>query len=159
MEQRRRNEWGLGEYDIDLTTLLKRAVGLAWNEKLGMLTIKGIGKQRRVHASDIFGDSDCGVILETRDHPNLLLYQDGEPTLVSDLMSRENHIVTVVPGTSVQGELDWRLQTPGASGSTSRPRVTMRPRRQASRAMPRTARAPSTSVSGLASARWACWPG
>ena len=44
-------------------------------------------------------------------------------------------------------------QTPGASGSTSRPRVTTRPRRQASRATPRTARPPSVSASGRASVR------
>jgi hypothetical protein len=109
MEQSRRKEWELGEYDIDLVTLLKRAVGMAWNEKLGMLTIKGIGKYRRVHASEIFSDDDCGLILETRDFPNLLLYQDGEATPVSDLMGRENHVFTVVPKAAVQDEIDWRL--------------------------------------------------
>jgi CRISPR-associated endonuclease/helicase Cas3 len=109
MEQSRRKEWELGEYDIDLATLLKRAVGLAWNEKLAMLTIKGIGKHRRVHASEIFSDHDCGIILETKDFPSLLLYQDGEPTPVSDLMGRQNHIFAVVARAAVQDEVDWRL--------------------------------------------------
>jgi CRISPR-associated helicase Cas3 len=109
MEQSRRKEWELGEYDIDLTTLLKRAVGLAWNEKLGMLTIRGIGKYRRVHASEIFSGDDCGIILETKDFPSLSLYQDGVPMPASDLMGRENHIFTVVARAAVQDEVDWRL--------------------------------------------------
>jgi CRISPR-associated helicase Cas3 len=109
MEQHRRQDWELGEYEVDLAMLLRRAVGLAWNEKLGMLTIKGIGKYRQVHASEIFSDDDCGLILETKDFPRLLLYQDGEATPVSDLMGRNNHIFTVVPRAAVEGELDWRL--------------------------------------------------
>jgi CRISPR-associated helicase Cas3 len=109
MEQSRRKEWNLGEYDIDLATLLKRAVGLTWNDKLEMLTIKGIGKYRRVHASEIFSGDDCGMIHETQNWPQLRLYQDGESTPVSDLMARENHIFTVVPRTEVEFQVDWRL--------------------------------------------------
>jgi hypothetical protein len=109
MEQHRRKDWEMGEYDSDLGVLLKRAVGLAWNEKLGMLTIKGIGKYHRVHASEIFSDDDCGLILETKDFPRLLLYQDGEPTPVSDIMGRENHIFTVAPKADVQEDMDWRF--------------------------------------------------
>ncbi len=109
MEQHRRKDWEMGEYECDVGVLLKRAVGLAWNEKLGMLTIKGIGKYHRVHASEIFSDDDCGLILETKDFPGLLLYQDGEPTPVSDLMGRENHIFTVAPKADVQEGMDWRF--------------------------------------------------
>jgi hypothetical protein len=108
-EQHRRQEWEMGEYEADLTMLLRRGVGLTWNDRLGMLTIKGIGKYRRVHASEIFSDHDCGAILETREFPNLLLYQDGDATPVSDLMGRENHIFVVVSRASVEAELDWRL--------------------------------------------------
>lgn len=109
MEQSRRQDWQLGEYDIDLATLLRRAVGIAWNQKLEILTIRGLGKYRRVHASEIFRGQDCGLILETRDYPGLLLYQDGDCTPVSDLMARESHIFTVVPRADVQDQLDWRL--------------------------------------------------
>lgn len=109
MEQSRRREWELGEYEVDLATLLKRAVGLEWNEKLRMLTIRGLGKYRRVHASEIFGDDDCGLIMETQDWPNLRLERDGESTAASDLMAHENHILVVVPRTDVQEDLDWRM--------------------------------------------------
>lgn len=108
-EQERRQSWKLGEYEIDLATLLRRAVGLKWNDKLGMITICGIGKWHRVHASDIFSDEDCGQIFETKDFPMLCLYQDGESTPVSDLMCRENHVFTVVPRTAVEESVDWRL--------------------------------------------------
>jgi len=108
-EQHRRQDWELGEYEADLATLLKRAVRLAWNEKLGMLTHRGIGRYRNVHASEIFKDDDCGVIHETEACPNLRLYQDGESTPVSDLMARENHIFTVVPKADIAAEIDWRV--------------------------------------------------
>lgn len=108
-EQHRRKDWEMGEYDADLVALLKRAVGLAWNEKLRMLTVRGLGKYRKVHASDIFKDDDVGVIHETRAFPQLRLYQDGESTAVSDLMARENHIFTVVPRSVVDSAVDWRL--------------------------------------------------
>lgn len=109
MEQSRRQDWQLGEYDIDLATLLRRAVGITWNQKLEILTIRGLGKYRRVHASEIFSGDDHGLILETRDYPHLLLYQDGDCTPASDLMARESHIFTVVPRVHVQDQLDWRL--------------------------------------------------
>jgi hypothetical protein len=108
-EQHRRQDWALGEYEADLKTLLKRAVGVAWNQKLGMLTIRGIGGYRRVHASEIFGENDCGCILETKDFPQLRLYQDDDATPVSDFLSRENHIFTVVAKSVVANLIDWRL--------------------------------------------------
>lgn len=108
-EQGRRREWALGEYDIDLATLLKRGTGLAWNDKLQMMTIRGIGKYRHVHASELFADNDCGLILETSDYPHLRLERNGESTAVSDLMARQSHIFVVVPHEVVQGDLDWRL--------------------------------------------------
>lgn len=110
-EQHRRQEWELGEYEADLKTLLKRAVGVAWNQKLGMLTIRGIGGYRRVHASEMFSDNDCGCILETKDFPQLRLFQDNDATPVSDLLSRENHIFAVVPKSAVANLIDWRLPT------------------------------------------------
>lgn len=108
-EQHRRQEWGLGEYDVDLKSLLRRGVGMQWNDKIGMLTIRGIGKYRRVHASDVFSEDDTEDILQTKDRRNLRLYQEGESTPVSDVINRENHIFSVVPKTTVEGEIDWRL--------------------------------------------------
>ena len=108
-EQHRRQDWGMGEYEVDLSTLLKRGVGLAWNQKCEMLTIRGIGKYHHVHASELFDDNDVGIILETRDYPNLSLYQDDGLTPVSDLMGRDNHIFVVVPRSEVEGRFDWRL--------------------------------------------------
>lgn len=112
-EENRRKDWDLGEYDADLRTLLKRAVGISWNSKLGKLTIKGIGKLRKVHASPIFDDSDCGTILQTKDYnavPRVLcLYQDSEKTAVSDLMAEKNHIFAVVKKKDVEADVDWRL--------------------------------------------------
>jgi CRISPR-associated helicase Cas3 len=113
MEQGRRGEWSLAEYEADLRTLLKRASGIAWNAKLGMVTIKGIGKLRRIHASDIFDDNDCGPIFETADFDaipkKLQVYQDDETTAVSDLMQRKNHIFAVAKKRDVESEIDWRL--------------------------------------------------
>lgn len=109
MEQGRRRDWLLGEYEVDLAMLLKRGVGIAWNDKLNMLTIRGIGKYRKVHASELFQDHDCGMVLEMMDFPNLLLYQDGEATPASDLMQRENHVFVVAPKSDIEADLDWRL--------------------------------------------------
>jgi len=112
-EQHRRADWELGEYEADLRTLLKRAVGISWNAKLCKLTIKGIGKLRKVHASEIFSDSDCGPILETKEynaHPRVLrLYQDNEATPISDLMAQKNHIFALAKKKDVESDLDWRL--------------------------------------------------
>jgi CRISPR-associated helicase Cas3 len=112
-EEQRRQDWELGEYEADLRTLLKRAVGITWNAKLGKLTIKGIGKLRKVHASEMFSNNDCGVILETKDydyHARVLrVYQDNESTPISDLMARKNHIFALVRKTSLGSDLDWRL--------------------------------------------------
>jgi hypothetical protein len=99
----------MGEYEADLATLLKRAKDLRWNEKLGMLTIKGMGKYRKVYTSYPFRDDDCGQVRETQEFPDLRLYQDGESTPVSDLMGQEPHIFTVVPKSAVEDEIDWRL--------------------------------------------------
>lgn len=112
-EQTRRSQWALGDYEADIRTLLKRAVGIAWNAKRKELTIRGIGKLRRVHASEIFGDLECGPILQTKDYDELprtlRLYQDSESTPISDLMSKKNHIFALARRKDVDSDLDWRL--------------------------------------------------
>jgi CRISPR-associated endonuclease/helicase Cas3 len=110
-EQHRRQDWQMGDYEVDLLTLLKRAVGLTWNQELEMLTVQGIGKYQRVHASDLFDDDDVGQMHETKEYATLSLNQDGRLTPVSDLMARENHIFTVVPKNEVETQIDWRLPT------------------------------------------------
>jgi hypothetical protein len=116
----RRANWELAEYEADLRTLLKRAVGISWNAKLGKLTIKGIGKLRRVRTSAIFEDRDCGLILETKDYnalPRVLcIYQDDEKTPISDLMATENHIFALVKKRDVESDIDWRLPVFDAGG-------------------------------------------
>jgi hypothetical protein len=112
-EQKRRSQWALGDYEADLRTLLKRAVGIAWNAERQELTIRGIGKLRTVHASEIFDDSDCGPVLQTKDYDQLprtlRLYQDNESTPISDLMSKKNHIFALAKKKDVDSDLDWRL--------------------------------------------------
>jgi hypothetical protein len=110
-EQDRRRDWHLGEYETDLATLLKRARGIEWNDNLNGYTIRGIGGQRRVHASELpwRERGKLGQFLETSDFPNLLLYQDGEYTPVSGLMGTKSHVFTVVPRADVYEQLDWRL--------------------------------------------------
>jgi hypothetical protein len=112
-EQGRRSDWELGEYEADLRTLLKRAVGIAWNAKLRKLTIRGIGKLRRVHASDIFGNDDCGQFLQTKDYDSvpraLRIYQDDESTPISDLMAKKNHIFALATKKDVGPDIDWRV--------------------------------------------------
>ena len=99
----------MGEYEVDVLTLLRRAVGLRWNEHMQMLTIRGIGKYHCVHASGLFDTSHVGAILETSDYPLLNLYQDNSVTPVSDLMAREAHIFTVASRAMVEKYIDWRL--------------------------------------------------
>ncbi|MGH9764563.1 MAG: hypothetical protein ACREDR_28900, partial [Blastocatellia bacterium] len=108
-EQNKRGEWRLGQYEADVATLLRRAVGMAWNEKLGLLTIRGIGKYHRVHASEIFADEDTENILQTKDYATLRLWQDGESTPISDVMARQNHVFTVIPKGIADRLIDWRI--------------------------------------------------
>jgi CRISPR-associated helicase Cas3 len=109
MEHSRRDEWKLGDYELDLLSLSKRGRGIRWNDKLGKVTISGIGILQRVHISEMFSEIDVGLILNTKDYRELSLYQDGNPTPVSDLLAREDHIFVVVPKTTVQHQLDWRI--------------------------------------------------
>ncbi|MBX9685302.1 MAG: type I-D CRISPR-associated helicase Cas3' [Candidatus Obscuribacterales bacterium] len=109
-EQQRRTDWKMGDYEIDLLTLLKRGKNIKWNEKLDKLTISGIGANMNVHASDLpFSDDDCFQIFETRDYPNLAIFQDGIITPISNIFAKGNHVFCLVPSRSVEGRTDWRL--------------------------------------------------
>jgi hypothetical protein len=54
-----------------------------------MLASMELGSGRRFHPSAIYHNDDCDTILETQHFPRLLLYQDREPTPVSDVISRK----------------------------------------------------------------------
>lgn len=109
VEQSRRAEWTLGDYDIDLLSLLKRGRDIKWNDKLNKLTISGIGSVQTVSLTEIFSDNDCELILETERFPMLAVLQDGNVTPVSDIFGKRNHIFCVVRRSKVADLIDWRL--------------------------------------------------
>lgn len=112
-KERRGMEWDKAKYNVDISTLLRRAEGLRFNEKiphpdgaLGMLTLKGYGRYKKVWIMPTFEDEDCGVFRVTSDHPDLCFIQEGHKTSVSHLMTLRPHIFVVVPKT-VETEVDW----------------------------------------------------
>ena len=114
-KNRRGTEWGKAKYSVDISTLLRRAEGLRFNEKiphpegdLGMLTVKGYGRYKKVWVMPAFEDEDCGVLRVTSDYPDLSFMQEGHRTSVSHLMTLRPHIFVVVPK-RVEAEVDWRM--------------------------------------------------
>jgi hypothetical protein len=114
-KERRGFEWVTAKYSVDMVTLLRRAEGLRFNEKiphpegvLGMLTVNGYGRYKKVWVMPAFNDEDCGVMQVTSDCPDLCFIQEGHKTSVSHLMSFRPHIFVVVPKT-VERDVDWRL--------------------------------------------------
>jgi CRISPR-associated helicase Cas3 len=112
---RRGIEWDKAKYSVDMATLLKRAQGLRFNEKiphpeggLGMLTVKGYGRYKKVWVMPTFEDEDCGVFRVTADHLDLCFVQEGHKTSVSHLMTFRPHIFVVVPK-AVEMDVDWRM--------------------------------------------------
>ncbi len=112
---RRGTDWTQAKYSVDISTLLRRADGLRYNEKiphpeggLGMLTVNGYGRYRKVWVMPAFNDEDCGVILDTDDYPELCFVQEGHRTSVSHMMTFRPHIFVVVPK-AMEANLDWRL--------------------------------------------------
>lgn len=113
--ERREEDWEAAKYNVDMVTLLKRAEGLRYNEKIphpngnmGMLTVKGYGRYRKVWVVPTFEDEDCGTFKVTGDYPDLVFMQEGHKTSVSHLMTLREHIFVIVPKI-LEDELDWRL--------------------------------------------------
>jgi len=113
--KRRDSEWDLAKYLADITTLLRRAEGLRFNEKIphpdggmGMLTVKGYGRYKKVWVMPTFKDEQCGIPYCTSDFHNLHFIQEGHKTSISHVMTLRDHIFVVVPKT-IQADLDWRL--------------------------------------------------
>lgn len=114
-KDRRGGDWEAAKYTVDIGALLHRADRLRFSKKvphpegsLGMLTVKGYGRHKRVWVPLTFGDEQCGVLYRTVDYPDLCFIQDGHKTSVSHVMAMRNHVFVVVPR-SLGKDLDWRL--------------------------------------------------
>lgn len=112
---RRDGDWGKAKYTTDIATLLRRAEGLRFKDtiphpegKMGMLTVKGYGRYKRVWVMPTFTDYECGIPYCTSDFPNMSFMQEGHKTSVSHVMTLRDHVFVVVPK-AVLGDLDWRL--------------------------------------------------
>lgn len=113
--KRRGGNWDKAKYTADVATLLRRAEGLRFNEKIphpegymGMLTVKGYGRYKNVWIMPTFSDDQCGIPYCTKDYPDLYFIQEGHKTSLSHVMTLRNHIFVIVPK-AVLTSLDWRL--------------------------------------------------
>lgn len=119
VEGERRGDRNKAKYQADITTLLHRAEGLRYNEKIwnpykdeqggyGILTVKGYDRYKRVHVSPEFDGYENGELLSTKDQEEITFIQEGHKTSVSHVMSLREHIFTLVPK-EMRSHLDWRL--------------------------------------------------
>lgn len=112
--ERRDGDWDKAKYTADVATLLRRAEGLRFNEKIphpdggmGMLTVKGYGRYKKVWVIPNFTDDQCGFPHCTSDFPDLYFIQEGHKTSVSHVMTLRDHVFVIVPKT-ILPDLDWR---------------------------------------------------
>jgi len=112
--ERRGGDWEKAKYTVDVATLLRRAEGLRFKEKIphpdggtGMLTVKGYGRYKKVRVIPTFTDDQCGIPFCTSDFPDLHFIQEGHKTSVSHLMTFRDHVFVIVPKT-ILSNLDWR---------------------------------------------------
>lgn len=108
-------DWDRAKYTADIATLLRRAEGLHFSEKIphpsgemGMLVVKGYGRYKRVEVMPTFDDSEWGVLQCTSEYPDLHFVQEHHKTSVSHVMALHNHIFVVVPQ-FIYRDLDWRM--------------------------------------------------
>lgn len=117
--ERRGGDWDKAKYSVDVATLLRRAEGLRYNEKIphpdggmGMLTVKGYGRYKNVWVMPTFTDEQCGIPYCTKDFPDLSFLIKGRvieyKTPVSHVMTLRNHVFVIVPK-SLLSSIDWRL--------------------------------------------------
>jgi CRISPR-associated helicase Cas3 len=113
--ERRGGNWDNAKYTTDVATLLRRAECLRFNDRvphpdggMGMLTVKGYGRYKRVWVTPTFTEDQCGVLRCTSDFPDLSFIQEGHKTSVSHVMTLRDHVFVVVPR-SILPDLDWRL--------------------------------------------------
>jgi CRISPR-associated helicase Cas3 len=118
-EQDRRGDRDVAKYQADITTLLHRAEGLRYNEKIwnpfkdnggdyGILTVKSYDRYKRVRVIPEFDEYENGELLTTGEHKEITFIQEGHRTSVSHVMSLKNHVFTLVPK-EMRHKLDWRL--------------------------------------------------
>ena len=118
-EGERRGDRNKAKYQADITSLLHRAEGLRYNDKIwnpykdekggyGILTVKGYDRYKRVHVLPEFDDFEDGELLSTKDQEEISFIQEGHKTSVSHVMSLKEHIFTLVPR-EMSSHLDWRL--------------------------------------------------
>jgi len=118
-EGERRGDRNMAKYQADIKTLLHRAEGLRYNEKIwnpfkgdgggyGILTVKGYDRYKRVHVTPAFDDYENGELQTTGEHKEITFIQEGHKTSVSHVMSLKNHVFTLVPK-ELRSRLDWRL--------------------------------------------------
>ncbi len=118
-EGERRGDRNMAKYQADIKTLLHRAEGLRYNEKIwnpfkvdggayGILTIKGYDRYKRVHVTPAFDEYENGELRTTGEHQEITFIQEGHKTSVSHVMSLKNHVFTLVPK-ELHSWLDWRL--------------------------------------------------
>jgi len=95
-------------YNVDLIPLLRRSEGLMFDPRLGMVTVKGYGKYKKVSVIGISSYlGSYGRFFQTINFPELSIIQNDHCTPVSHIMTLKNHIFTIVPKDLV--EVDWRL--------------------------------------------------
>lgn len=118
-EGERRGDRNMAKYQADIKTLLHRAEGLRYNEKIwnpfkddgggyGILTIKGYDRYKRVHVTPEFDEYENGELRTTGEHKEITFIQEGHKTSVSHVMSLKSHVFTLVPK-ELRSRLDWRL--------------------------------------------------
>lgn len=118
-EQDRRGDKDAAKYQADIKTLLHRAEGLRYNEKMwnpfkdegggyGILTVKGYDRYKKVHVIPDFHEYENGELLTTEEHKGITFIQEGHKTSVSHVMSLKNHVFTLV-SKEMHHQLDWRL--------------------------------------------------
>lgn len=118
-EQDRRGDRNVAKYQADITSLLHRAEGLRYNEKIwnpfknnggdyGILTVKGYDRYKRVYVTPEFDEYENGELLTTGEHKEITFIQEGHKTSVSHVTSLKNHVFTLIPK-ELRSRLDWRL--------------------------------------------------
>lgn len=118
-EGERRGDRNKAKYQADITSLLHRAEGLRYNDKIwnpykdenggyGILTVKGYDRYKKVHVLPEFDDLEDGELLSTKDSEVISFIQEGHKTSVSHVMSLKEHVFTLVPR-EMRSHLDWRL--------------------------------------------------